>query len=376
MFSGLSNYCLFQINEQSSKTSENKEEFQVGHIEIPQANTTSLSGKIIYGISSVVTLGLVPLTLNRLAKFIAKLVLPALTISKEEKLRNQFQKNNFLRLMTDTAHEFDLKMEDGATINGIGIFQDKEGKKEFCENKAKNQTWVVHFNGNMQFYENSLYNSLSTGKNLEVNLLVFNYRGVGESQGNPITTQDLIADGEACIKYLLSKGVPEENILIDGLSLGGGVGTQVASLHERIRLINLNSFSSLSQIVSVHFNSIFGKILISLGWELDSIKAFEKIKADKLIVYHKKDAIMPYESVCLYKMMKERIKKQNSDAVYFGIHKGKLKSRLKAEFKSPRVKLLREFPQSTIEAHVYDFKCDPAYPRIKDFVKNCFSKNT
>lgn len=362
------------VNNQ--KSSGNKEEFHVGPIEFP-SHETSLSGKVIYGMSSVLTLGILPFTLNRLVKFISKMVLPALDVSKEEKLRNLIQKNNFLRLMPDLSREFDLKMEDGAVINGMGIFQDKEMKKAFCEGKAQNQKWVIYFNGNMQFYENNLYNAQSAGKDLEVNYLIFNYRGVGESKGAPTSTADLIADGEACVKYLLSKGIPEENIYIDGLSLGGGIGTQVASLHEKIGLINFNSFSSLSQISSVFMNSqTVGKLMISLGWELDSIKAFEKIKAPKLIVYHNQDLVMPYENVCFYKMMKEHIKRQNPDAVYLTMHKGKLKERLKEEFKPPRVKLLRKFSGRTQAAHVYDFKSDPAYPQIKAFVKDFFAKST
>lgn len=368
MWIDLSKYCLPQICQQTEQNmAANKEVFHVGPVQIAQPETSSLSEKIVNGISAVASFGL--------SRWIAKMVLPALTFSHDEKRFAQLRKENFLKLMPDSGHEFDLKMEDGAEINGMGIFQDKNEKKEFLEGNAQNQRWMIFFNGNMQLYENNLYDFQSTGKNLDVNMLVFNYRGVGDSKGYPWKTDDLIADGEACVKYLLSKGVPEANIYIDGFSLGGGVGTQVASLHEKIGLTNFCSFSSISKIASVIFNRpALANIVIALGWELDSIKAFEKIKAKKLIVYHPQDAAMPYETVCFYKMMKEHIKEQNPDAVYLGMHKGRLKSRLKEEFKPARVKLKREFSKRTMEAHCYDFKSDPAYPEIRNFVRDFFAK--
>jgi hypothetical protein len=356
------------FNEQScQKPSTEKETFHVGS---PQ-QTASLSGKIIYGISAVASLGLFPVALRK----IAERILPALTFSKEDKLIGQARKESFLKLMSETALEFDLQMDDGAVVNGMGIFQDKEEKKEFREGKAQNQRWLIYFNGNMQNYESGLYDFQSTGKNFNVNMLVFNYRGVGNSIGYPTTAADLIADGQACVSYLLSKGVPEENILVDGFSLGGGIGTQVASLYEKIGLKNFNSFGSLAKLAAVYVNRpIVEKIIPAIGWELDSVKAFEKIQTSTLFVFNKQDGVIPYDH-CAYKMVKERIKQQNPEAVFLGMHKGKLKYRLKEEFKPARVKLQRKFLYPTIEAHVYDLKSDPAYPEIRNFVKTFFEKN-
>jgi alpha/beta superfamily hydrolase len=350
-----------------------KEIFHVGPIQISQSVSPSLLRKIIYGVSSIATIGLLPITHHCLSRLAAKCILPALTVSTEDKNENKEAKEAFLKLMSETSHEFDLKMEDGAIINGMTVFKDRDTKKDFCAAEAKEQKWIIHFNGNMQFYEDNLFDAQYHGKNHDANVLIFNYRGVGESKGSPLKADDLIADGEACVKYLLSKGVLEENILIEGFSLGGGIGVQVASLHEKIGLENGSSFSTLSKAASALLNcSAVGKILIALDWELDSVSAYEKIKASKWIFHHKQDAIISYEA-SLYKGIKEQIKKLNPDAVTTTMHKGKLKNRLKEEFKPIRVKLQRKFRHVTPNAHNYDVKSDPAYPKIKEHVRDFFS---
>lgn len=350
-----------------------KEIFQVGSIQISQSTPPSLIRKIIYGVSSIASIGFLPITHHCLSKLAAKCILPALTVSTEEKHDKKETKEAFLKLMLETSHEFDLKLEDGAIINGVTVFKDRDTKKDFCDAEAKDQKWIIHFNGNMQFYEDNLFDSQYHGKNHDANVLVFNYRGVGESKGSPLKADDLIADGEACVKYLLSKGVPEENILIQGFSLGGGIGIQVASLHEKIGLENGSSFSTLSQAASALVNSSFvGKILIALDWELDSVSAYEKIKTNKWIFYHKQDGVISYDA-SLYKGIKEQIKKLNPHAVIQTMHKGKLKDRLKEEFKPTRVKLMYKFPHVTTLAHNYDIKSDPAYPKIKKHVSDFFS---
>lgn len=350
-----------------------KEIFHVGPIKISQSANSSLLRKIIYGVSSIASIGLLPITQHCLSKLAAKMILPALTISTEEKQDNKETKEAFSKLMSETCHEFDLKLEDGAIINGMTVFKDGDTKKDFCAAEAKDQKWIIHFNGNMQFYENNLFDAQYHGRNHDANVLIFNYRGVGESKGSPLKADDLIADGEACVKYLLSKGVPEENILIQGFSLGGGVGIQVASLHEKIGLENGSSFSTLSQAASALLNSSFaGKILIALDWELDSVSAYEKIKASKWVFHHKQDAVISYD-VSLYKGLKEQIKKLNPHAVIQTMHKGKLKDRLKEEFKPSCIKLMRKFPHKTSFAHNYDIKSDPAYPKIKKHVSDFFS---
>ena len=227
---------------------------------------------------------------------------------------------------------------------------------------------------------------------------MFNYRGVADSKGVPSTPEQLISDGEACIQYLLSKGIKEENILIHGTSLGGAIGIYVASLYEKIALINERSFGSLTAeayavikksnelalqekrldfpiaklFVQYGLEPLAPRLFFISGWEMNALAAYEKIKAQNLIIYHKQDAIIPYYDASLYRMLKESIKEKMDEAIEVVEHEGKAVRRLKQEYKPSRVKMLRDFRGVSIDAHIYSLESDKAYPEIKKFIHRFF----
>lgn len=356
-----------------------KEIFKVAHFDSPQQVPPLALRKILFIVSSVLTVGLVPAVAYGLSKLVPKLVLPALLASDQEK-RVLEEKQIFLSGNSQHCQEFDLQIDDGAIINGMTLFPSAKDKKSFQDKQASTQKWIIRFNGNGEFYERNLDGSILHANGVDANILVFNYRGVGESKCPPKRPEDLIADGEACVKYLLSKGVKEENILIHGLSLGGGVGSQVASLHEKIGLINERSFGLLSKEAAALVQvPIVEKLFLGLGWELDSVKAFEKITAKKLIVFHKQDAIMPYHQTSLYKVYKEHLKAKDPANVEEVLHKGQLKKRLKEHQKPLNVQMKeRAFmygEQEGLWAHNYPLDSDRAYPKVQQFMKDFFKKS-
>jgi hypothetical protein len=376
-----------------------KDFFQPGYIEIPAQVTYPLAAKVIYVISSVLTFGLFPYIIHKISLYIAKKVLPALVTPQEDILEYRERKKSFIQPQQELVQEFDIQLEDGALINGMTLFLNETAKEAFKRQNAEDQKWIVRFKGSRGFFEGNLLGYQCLGQNLKANVLLFNYRGVGDSKGELWKPEQLILDGEACIQYLLSKGVKEENILIHGTSLGGAVGTQVASLHNQIALINERSFSTITAEVlavikkspelalldkrldspSAQFflnyglESLVSKIFHVSGWELDSIAAYKKIKAKKLIVYHKLDAIIPYYDSSFYKMIKENIK-ENTEATEEMIGKNALKKIIKKEYRPEKVKLLREYSGISVDAHIYSLDRDKAYPEIRKFIINFFSK--
>lgn len=310
-----------------------------------------------------------------LSKLVPKLILPALWGNTPEKKASvQRLKQAFQEAKPEKCQEFDLRIDKQNSINGMTLFLNPQEKQAFGDQTAKEQKWIIRFNGNNQWYEDWLNESLKFGKECQANVLVFNYRGVGESYGEVTKPEDLILDGEACVQYLLSKGVKEENILIYGQSLGGGVGTQVARIHDKVGMINDRSFGSLSKIVRAFTHSwLLAKLVTSLGWELDSAKAFAEMKNKKLIVFHKKDGVIPYHKASLYHVYKERIKAKNPDAFEKSLHKGKVKKRLKAEFKPRRVKLQEYITKGAeLEAHNYAIYSDKGFREVQQFAREFF----
>lgn len=368
-----------------------KEIFSCDHCEnmdVSSQTSHSNLSKILYFLSSIISIGLVPLAAYGISKLMPFIVLPALFASDEEKSENKNEKKIFFHIFGSECQEFDLKIKDEAIINGVVLFKDPEDKDAFINKKTEDQNWVIRFNGNNELYESNLDESKKMGKDLDANVLIFNYRGVGESIGHPTKPQDLISDGEACIKYLLSKGVKEEKILVIGQSLGGGVGVQVASHHKKIGLISDRSFSTFSKAASAFLKTpLAGQLVIAFGWELNSVAAYRKIKASKLIVYHEQDEIIPYhyQEASLYKFFKveyQNIVKDNRTVTRY--RKNKIKDYMEdealiTEYKPSKVKLKMDCSAEKIKANVekisahnYYLSNDSAYPEIQEFAKKFF----
>ena len=240
---------------------------------------------------------------------IEKLVLPALiNFSETDKKILRKIKSSFLKNAAKHAQEISFRTSDGAMINAAAIRIDK---KPF-----ENSQWIVFFNGNGMCYENNLKYMEAYGRLTQKNVLLFNYRGVVDSKGYPQSYEDLVRDGDAAFEYLLQKGVNSKNILIDGISLGGAIGTFVRALHPDGPIANRNSFSSIGKIMEglfyrnmtrscLHQNgkknhkwkaqlmgTFISKVLKAAGWEINVVPQWEKILGHKWIVSATEDELI------------------------------------------------------------------------------------
>lgn len=359
-----------------------KYDFVAAKVPNYEKQRSSLFSKITYIIASILTIGILPLVHLGVSKIVPLLVLPALTFDENQKKFANFLKTDFLKINQDRSQPFTIKTHDGAEIDGMNVFKDTLAKQEFKEKKAEGQKWVVCLNGNAVMYEHTLGEAKFYKKFNDANILFFNYRGVGKSTGFPEKPEDLYTDAEACVEYLLSSGVKEEDIVIVGHSLGGGIGAQIAVRHEKINYINERSFSSLSKAGEEIGSQIWRPLgwvaktaITSCNWEMDTLAAWDNIKGKKLIVLHKKDKILGYHQAGLYKALKEKIKKENPADVYVQEFKGKMKKRLIEVKKPPQVKLLYPFPEDSYDAHNYSFLVDPNVKAVNEFIAGCFKKD-
>ncbi len=93
---------------------------------------------------------------------------------------------------------------------------------------------VVHFHGNAGNMT-SHFPHVAWMPAAGWNVLCFDYRGYGESQGKP-TRQGTVADGHAAIDYVAARpDVDSSRVLLFGQSLGGAVGTVVAAQRKDLR---------------------------------------------------------------------------------------------------------------------------------------------
>jgi uncharacterized protein len=104
--------------------------------------------------------------------------------------------------------------------------------------------------GNLSMRSEPLKQWLHQG---HTSVLIFDYPGYGHSEGAP-SESGCYAAAQAAYDWLIrTKQVPAERILIYGVSLGGGVATDLASKNPHRALILLMTFTSLPDAASWHY---------------------------------------------------------------------------------------------------------------------------
>ncbi|KAI0345650.1 alpha/beta-hydrolase [Trametopsis cervina] len=146
---------------------------------------------------------------------------------------------------------------------------------------------------------------------LQVNVLAVDYRGFGDSTGNP-DTEGLALDAYASWNWLIEHGAKPEDIIIVGHSLGTGVTAQLAKklAAEGVQprgIALLAPFTSLSKLIETF--SIFGipvlqplqtfplglKLLRrALNHEFDTLSVIQDFNAPTLIAHSQGDFDIPH----------------------------------------------------------------------------------
>jgi len=160
-------------------------------------------------------------------------------------------------------------------------FTGKPGEKTilFCHGNAGN---ISHRLETVQFL-----------KDLEVNILLFDYRGYGLSDGHP-TEEGAYADTRAAFNWLVSeKKIEPSDIIIFGRSLGGAVAIELASKISCGGIIVESSFTSVSELGAKMFPLFPVKYL--LRYDFDSIGRIKHLKCPILVTHSPEDEMIPYE---------------------------------------------------------------------------------
>lgn len=128
---------------------------------------------------------------------------------------------------------------------------------------------------------------------LGYDVLLFDYRGYGRSEGKP-TEAGLYLDGEAAYAYLREeRRVPADRIVLAGNSLGGAVAISVASRVEAGALIVTSSFRSLPELGHSLYAWLPGRLF---DWErnrFDSAARMARVKMPVFVGWGQRDELMP-----------------------------------------------------------------------------------
>ncbi|MBD3271829.1 MAG: alpha/beta fold hydrolase [Elusimicrobia bacterium] len=125
---------------------------------------------------------------------------------------------------------------------------------------------------------------------LGCDVLVFDYRGYGQSQGSP-SEQGIYRDTSAAYRYLTeTRSIPPERIILYGESLGGAAVIDCASHNPAAGLITEDTFSSALDMAKIYYPFV-PTFLISLRY--DSADKISRIAIPKLFFHSTDDEIVP-----------------------------------------------------------------------------------
>lgn len=224
-------------------------------------------------------------------------VLPSLNFTAEDIQFMDDERSRQISLSNNSIQRIQFITSDNLKIDGAIIWNDPS---EAVNENYTNKPWILYFNGNSESYEENLSYLTWYAKDSNCNVLCFNYRGVGDSEGFPYHAISLSLDGDAAFQFLLRHGIKSEQILIHARSLGGAVGTKVRSYHPDGPICNERSFFSWRSVEeglpSQRKNNLYKNFLKSMEWEFDPIKDWEKIKGKKWIIVSKTDEVINYNT--------------------------------------------------------------------------------
>jgi uncharacterized protein len=127
---------------------------------------------------------------------------------------------------------------------------------------------------------------------LDLNLLIIDYRGYGESEGRP-SEEGLYRDAEAAYEHLIrQRGVEPAQLVVFGRSLGAAVAARTAATHPVGGLVVESAFTSVPDIGAELYPFLPVRLLARLQYDTRAHVA--EVAAPTLVVHSTDDEIIPY----------------------------------------------------------------------------------
>jgi fermentation-respiration switch protein FrsA (DUF1100 family) len=121
------------------------------------------------------------------------------------------------------------------------------------------------------------------------NVLLYDYRGYGKSQGTP-SERGVHLDAEAAYDSEREHGVAAQRIVCFGESLGGAVSIHLASRRPCAAVVVLSTFTSLRDVARSHY----GPFASLAGQRFDSLSGVVTLRVPFFAAHGDRDAIVPF----------------------------------------------------------------------------------
>lgn len=194
-----------------------------------------------------------------------------------------------------------IKCADGVSIHAWLMMRDP--------NRASDVPTVLFFHGNAGNIGLRLPNALQMLQYLNVNVLLVEYRGYGDSDVVTPNEKGLRLDAEAALRFILKHPkIDAAKIFLFGRSLGGAVAFHLAQYAEKQHLplagvIVENTFTSIADMVDhlMAFLAPVKNLVLRIGW--NSANIVPTIQSPILYVAGAKDVLVPHKHMLqLYRM--------------------------------------------------------------------------
>jgi len=154
-------------------------------------------------------------------------------------------------------------------------------------------TWVW-FHGNAGNISHRLDNLIELHRRLQHNILIFDYRGYGRSEGAP-SESGLYLDGEAVIDYLRSRrDVDSGRLVLFGRSLGCAVAVEMAARREVYAVVLESPFTSVQEMAKRFYPFLPGAGLL-VRTKFDSLSKINEVRVPVMVIHGDRDETAPFD---------------------------------------------------------------------------------
>jgi fermentation-respiration switch protein FrsA (DUF1100 family) len=154
---------------------------------------------------------------------------------------------------------------------------------------------IIYFHGN----GGNVSNIGWIGEHLaarEFNVLIFDYRGYGRSEGELEDEQGLYADADAAYEYVLKvRGVPPQAIVLYGQSLGTAAVTDLAARRECAAIILESGLSSGSDMAAAALPWLPRKLHFLARNRFESARKLSQVHCAVLVTHGDPDHTIPVD---------------------------------------------------------------------------------
>lgn len=177
-----------------------------------------------------------------------------------------------------------LDTEDGETLHGWWI--------PARGGATSARGTLLFFHGNAGNISGRL-ESVQQFHHLGLNVLIFDYRGYGQSSGSP-SEDGLYRDADAAWRYVTEKrGVAPSEIVLFGRSMGGGPATWLATRTDPRAVILESAFTNVPDVAAHHYSFLPVRYLARM--QFDNLSRVGDLDAPLLVIHSRDDRIVPFD---------------------------------------------------------------------------------